>query len=303
MRFVRTGGWLRRGRFDRREADVSAAIAAGFDPVSASVVPSGESLLPVLFVLAVNGRLLVAVRETDPPITDRVLLAFAPWIAVGAALSALAGVLAVPPALVAAVRSPWVYVVAVTAAGTVWLLAANRDAERGDWSVPEVVGVSGVLVLAPIVGSVVALDHGTVSPVWGLFGFLFAGVLSLVVWSWLGERYPHVVARTGSIGLLVVYGHVLDGVTTVIGVDLLGLAEANAISRTILDVAAGLPVPDAFGVGWFFTLVKLLVALAVLRIVTDPLAHDPTRRRLLLAVVAAAGLGPGLHNVFLYFLL
>jgi uncharacterized membrane protein len=98
----------------------------------------------------------------------------------------------------------------------------------------------------------------------------------------------------------VLFGHGLDGVSTAIGVDILGFGERTPASRVILDIAAELPTADTLGVGWLFLVVKLGVAAAVVALFVELVEEDPRQGYLLLALVAALGLGPGVHNLLLY---
>nr|NIS28553.1 DUF63 domain-containing protein [Actinomycetota bacterium]NIU64024.1 DUF63 domain-containing protein [Actinomycetota bacterium]NIW25823.1 DUF63 domain-containing protein [Actinomycetota bacterium]NIX20692.1 DUF63 domain-containing protein [Actinomycetota bacterium] len=64
--------------------------------------------------------------------------------------------------------------------------------------------------------------------------------------------------------------------------------------------AGALPTAELLGVGWLFVAVKLGVAGAVVWLFADFVEDDPRQGYLLLAVVAAVGLGPGVHNLLLY---
>ena len=64
--------------------------------------------------------------------------------------------------------------------------------------------------------------------------------------------------------------------------------------------SAGLPAPAVLGDAWLFIIVKLLVAGAVVALFDEYVREDPTEGYPLLGLVAAVGLGPGVHNVVLF---
>jgi uncharacterized membrane protein len=199
--------------------------------------------------------------------------------------------------------APLVYLTAFVLGGAVWVVAADRLPADSGWTVDEVLAVSGVFCLAPITGATLSLSGREVHPFWPLVAFVVAVVATVALWRWLGRRTPPVTARTGALGVAVLFGHLLDGTTTLVGVDLLGFAEQTPLPLAILEFAGTLPTADLVGVGWLFLLVKLAVALGVVRIVGEGITERPAGEHLLLGLTAAAGLGPGLHNLFLYAIL
>jgi uncharacterized membrane protein len=116
----------------------------------------------------------------------------------------------------------------------------------------------------------------------------------------LGRVSPDAVAATGSSGLLVVFAHALDGVSTAVGVDFLRASERTPLSAAILEFAGTLPTADPLGVGWLFVIVKLALAAAIVHLFAGYVREDPGQAYLLLAVIAAVGLGPGTQNVLLF---
>jgi len=125
-----------------------------------------------------------------------------------------------------------------------------------------------------------------------------AAVATAVVWA--GVRRLDRGRATGLVGLLAVFGHALDGVSTAVGYDVLGFGEQTPLSRVLIEAGAALPAPAAVGDAWLFVLVKLLVAAAVVGLFDDYVREAPAEGYLLLGLVAAVGLGPGAHNVVLF---
>ena len=104
----------------------------------------------------------------------------------------------------------------------------------------------------------------------------------------------------GGVGALAVVAHALDGVSTAVGVDVLGFGERTPLSRVIIETAAALPTAEVLGAGWLFVVVKLAVACVVVVLLADLVEEDPREGSLLLGFVAAVGLGPGAHNLLLF---
>jgi uncharacterized membrane protein len=125
------------------------------------------------------------------------------------------------------------------------------------------------------------------------------GVAAAGTWLLLRRLSPAVTV-TGRLGILAVGAHALDGVSTAVGIDLLGFGERTPLSRLVIEFGASLPTAPAIGGAWLFVLVKLVVASVVVVALTETVREEPTTGRLLLGFVAAVGLGPGAHNVLLF---
>jgi len=264
------------------------------------LLPSGLVVPPVpyLIALAVAGGAVVALLSARrPPVTQRVVAAFAPWMVAGAALHALYQREAVPTVVAPLTSAPAVYVTTFALAGACWLALS-----RSDDAVPRRLATAGAV--AALVPSVLVLrtglTAGTFSPVVPLAALLVASVLAGGVYAAMARFRPVPVDRTGILGVLVVFGHLLDGVSTAVGVDLLGTGERSPLPRAIMDFAAELPTAPVIGDGWLFVLVKLGVAVVVVDLFGDFVEDDPLWGNAALGVVAAVGLGPGAHNLLLF---
>ena len=54
------------------------------------------------------------------------------------------------------------------------------------------------------------------------------------------------------------------------------------------------------GAGWFFVCVKIGLAIALVFLFVDYAKEKPLYARILLIVMIAIGIGPGMHNLILY---
>lgn len=271
------------------------------------VLPTGFALPPppyLVGLLAGVGVVGAGLYRQKPQVTDDVVLALAPWMVAGAVGYALYQLAAVPALVRPLFGSPAVYLTAGVGAGAVWLLAATDDWAPAGWglrSIPGALGVTGGLLAGTALGYAlqVGVARGGLQFVWPVVAVVVATVAAGLTWVSLWLVRP-AVGATGRAGGLVVFAHALDGISTAVGADVYGLGEQSPLSRALLDVAAALPTADLLGTGWLFVLVKLGLAAAVVVLLADGVRERPSEGYLLLAGVAAVGLGPGAHNVVLF---
>lgn len=256
------------------------------------VLPSGFALPPFPYLLAlVVGVIVVGglLYRRTPRVTQPVVLGLVPWILVGAGLHVLYQLGIPPDVLRPFLGTPAVYLSTFVVAGAIWLLAGDRA--------PTALAGTGSVAFLVVLG--LTLSTGPIAPAWPAVGLVVS--VGLAASTWVGlRRFRPVVAITGRVGGLVLFAHSLDGVSTAIGVDVLGFGERTPASRLVLEMAGRLPTADVIGTGWLFVLVKLAVASLVVWLFADYVREDPQRGYLLLALIAALGLGPGIHNLLLY---
>lgn len=270
------------------------------------LVHSASLLVGSLVVLA----LLLAMR---PPVNQRTVFAFVPWMVSGGILHVfyqlgqISGAHIYRPELAPLFAAPAVYLTTFVAMGAVWVVSTMRvPSNKLDRKVPRRLGIVGVGVTIPLVVLVFwqGLDTRVwpMEPVWPVVGLVVSLALTAVVYLAIGAWRTHVVARAKYVGGLVIFAHVFDGVTTAIGVDVLGAGERSTVPRAVLDFAADLPVADLLGTGWLFVLLKTLLASAIVVYFADDLRDHESQTNLLFAFVVALGLGPAVHNFFLFVL-
>ncbi|MFB6184657.1 MAG: DUF63 family protein [Haloarculaceae archaeon] len=267
---------------------------------SGMVIPELGYVLSLTVVTVVAAALLYTL---DPPVTARFVVALAPWMAAGGALHALYQIGAFPPAIAPLFGAPAVYVSTFDLLAIVWLPVAFVAQVRGEPAIlHRYVGAVGLGVVVVLFGVGVRQSTavGGPHPIWPALGVLLAGMIAAVAYFLLGLWRTEAVGRTGFAGGVVVLAHVLDGVTTAIGVDVLGTGERSPLPRLVMNVAAGLPTADVLGVGWLFVVVKLAVAVAIVVLLAAYVEDEPTEGYLLLALVAAVGLGPATNNLLLF---
>ncbi len=281
-----------------------ATVCSGvFGTAPLQLLPEGFGLPPVpyLLVLAV-GVVAVAAgfARRRPAVTDRHALAAVPWILTGAAAHVLFVLEAVPPVVRPLFGTPAVYVTVTMLAGAVWLVGMTRVADTAL--------LLGLVGLVPAVGTVAwVVAYGTslgnvapTLPAAGVIGGTAAGVVVVRSARLVGVDFVSNDGEPTRAVTLALAAHGIDGVTTAVGTDLLGFGERTPLSAAVLEFAASLPTADLLGAGWLFVLVKLAVASLAVAAIAPTVRESPSEGYGLLTLVAAVGLGPGLHNALLF---
>jgi len=265
---------------------------------SLPLVPAGTTLPPLAYLLGVvfaAPAVTVSFRRRSPAITGMHVLALAPWMALGAAAHVLFVVDGLPALLAPLGGSPTVYLTTATLAGGVWLTAsaAIADPKR----VPQALAAVGTLGFVAALVAVGAQGVPGAGARWAGLSVAIAVPFALVAWSVLAAVRP-AVASIRRVGQLVVFGHALDGISTAVGVTQLGFGERSPLSRIILEL--GVPSMPVLGEAWLFVLVKLAVSGGVVSLFAPTVREAPREGFLLVAFVAAVGLGPAVHNLLLF---
>lgn len=267
------------------------------------VLPTGFEIPPPIVlavVLAAATGVGYWLYRTGVAVTNRTILSFGPWIAVGSAAYVCYQIEVWPTSVAAFFGSPIVYLTTFAIAGAVWLVARHTDDQY------RVLAGAGFLALSIPVGLALGYgtNHGGLTLLWPLGGLVAGIVLTGVTWRALRRVRPDVTRTTGGVGMLAVLGHAIDATSTTVGVDVLGFGEQTPLSAAVMHAAAllqeALVGATPLGVGWLFVLVKLLLAAGVVTLLADLVREDPIEGRLLLGFVAAVGLGPGVHNLLLF---
>lgn len=134
------------------------------------------------------------------------------------------------------------------------------------------------------------------------------GATLVAALAWVGtERFaPEVNVATGYMGVLVVWGHTVDGIANVLSLDWaseLGLPSytpKHVVNSAIIEVTSAVQPPSVsavIGTAWPFLLVKIGAALFVVWVFNDEIFEEsPRYSMLLLVAILAVGLGPGTRD-------
>jgi len=263
------------------------------------VLPAGTTLPPLPYLLGVLGggiAVAVALSQRDLALETRTVFALTPWMVAGSGLYVLYQIGVAPGPAKPLFSSPTVYATTAVLAGAAWVFASRFEATNW-W----LAGIGSLAAAVPILVAVArALEAGTFSPAWSLFGVLVALAITVGLWRVLARYQPVTVARLGDAGAIAVLAHVLDGVSTAIGVDVLQFGEQTPLSALLLDIGAALPTAPYLGSGWLFLVVKAMLALGLVWLIADTVHEDPRLGNGLLLLITAVGLGPATHNLILF---
>ena len=302
-----------------RYLDTQAACAAAPEPVAypGYTLVSEVGYMITLLVCLIGVVFLLRRLRIG---TDREFFyALIPFVFFGGALRVVEDATDTPGAeglleypLNTLVISPIIYftVFAITLAAVVASVALDRRGIVEDYGRP-LFGL-GVAVLAVTLGFLVYLSvtqEAVVFYAQVLLVILVGATLAAGVTWWLVETYaPEVNAGTETIGFVVLWGHAVDGVANVIGLDWMtalgagpNLVPKHPVNRAIVDItAATLPesVLAVTGDAWPFLLVKLVAATFVIWVFDESVFEESPRYTILLLVaVLAVGLGPGTRDM------
>lgn len=255
------------------------------------VLPDGFAVPPLPSLLVATATVTVVLFRTRPAVEESTVLAFVPWMIAGAAAHVLNVIDAAPDAIDPLLGTPSVYVSTFVLAGLVWAVADDR-----------VLALAGALVALLVVTAVFAAGYGrgTLTLGWPVVVLVLSVGVAAGTWALFRRGLPGVAHTTGAAGTVVVFGHVLDGVSTAIGIDVLGVAERSPLPRAIMEFAGSLPTAEAIGVGWLFVLVKVALAVGIVWLMAEYVEDEPGEGYLLLGAIAAVGFGPGTHNLLLF---
>lgn len=257
-------------------------------------------------VVLFDGGLLImlglGVRRMDPSVSPSIIFALTSWVISAGGFYALEQANAFPPAVAPLFELPVVYVtVGVLLLGT-WLGALFVSTRvPSECDVGTVLGTAGAGLMGVVFlfGGYTGVVRNSLAIMWPGVIVLLAGIVTVAGWGGLLFFRPRVRA-TGRFGLLVVFAHALDAISTAIGIAVLGITERNPISAFIIHVTAGLPLLTLLGPAGGFVVVKLLLAGGVVLAFSPSFREDRVTGALLFEGVAAAGLAPGIHNIVLF---
>jgi uncharacterized membrane protein len=297
------------------DAAADAVVASpGYTTVStvSYVVVLLIALVGVLFLLQ---RLEIGEEK-------RFFFALFPFVLLGGALRTIedAGVAAlgaggehlIPDPWTALFISPFIYVT-VFLVTLACVLLAYALADRGiaeDYAKP--LFAMGTVAVAASIGYLaylaISVEFVTFRVSILALTLVVATASTAVTWLLIGRFAPSVNDGTGYIGLVVIWGHAIDGTANVIGLDWMPalVGAPNLVPKHVLNAAiirwTGRLLPESVlavtGDAWPFLPVKLAAATFVVWVFNDEMFEESPRYTVLLMVtVLAVGLGPGTRDV------
>lgn len=228
---------------------------------------------------------------------------------------------AVPPGVDPAVSfplntliiSPLIYftlffVVLASLLVSIWL---DREEIVDHYAYPLVgIGTIALLVVLAYLGWLaVTTEYVRLFPQITIVTLVGATLITGLVWVGIERYAPSINAGTETMGAVVLWGHIVDGVANVVGIDwefvLTGGAVPNLVpkhpvNRALIGFGERFPegLTDVIGTAWPFLVVKIIAAVIVLYIFDERIFEESPRYAILLLVaILAVGLGPGTRDM------
>ncbi|SEO72740.1 Uncharacterized membrane protein [Halogranum amylolyticum] len=298
----------------------SSACAAAPEPVAyPGYTLVSEVGYIVVLLLALIG-IVFLLRRLDIGTDREFFFALFPFMLFGGALRVVEDANDAPGAetlitypLNTLVISPVIYVTvfAITLGAVVASVALDRNGVIDDYA--KLLFAFGTVALLATLGYLVALaatgSKGVTFYPQVVTVILLGATLSAAATWWLIERFaPEINRGTGRIGFVIIWGHAVDGVANVIGLDFMtalgagrNLVPKHPVNQAIVDFTAATLPPSILAVtgdAWPFLLVKLLAATFVVWVFEEEIFEEsPRYTMLLLIAILAVGLGPGTRDM------
>ncbi|TKX82083.1 DUF63 family protein [Halorubrum sp. SD626R] len=298
-----------------------AAIGAG-EVVASPGYTTVSTVSYVVVLLAMLVGVVFLLRRLEIGEELRFFFALFPFMLLGGALRTVedSGVAAlragveplIPFPASALLISPFIY---FTAFGftLACVLAAYGLANRGivdDYARP--LFAMGAVALAASVGYLsylaAATDYVEFYPQVPALTLVVACVATAITWKLATAYEPTIRQGTGVAGIVIIWGHAVDGAANVIGLDWMPAltGTANLVPKHVVNALivnwTGRLLPDSVvavtGDAWPFLLVKLVAASFVVWVFNGEMFEESPRYTLMLLItVLAVGLGPGTRDM------
>ncbi|MES3516487.1 MAG: DUF63 family protein [Natronomonas sp.] len=308
------------GITERLHSGAACGSAEGIVVTPGYTTVSTVSYAVVLIFMLIGVLLLL--RRLGVEMNPRFYFALFPFMFLGGALRVVedvnatlideTGELAIAFPEVALIISPFIYFVmfVVTLAALVVAIGLEKRGIVGAYH-PTLAGfgtVGVVGVVGWLLWMAVSSDAVGFFPMVTLITLGGATGITAVYW-WASERYAPVINEgTGAMGILVVWGHAVDGVANVLSLDwaaALGLpvryGPKHVVNEATIVVTQAVQPPwlsAMIGTVWPFLFIKVGAAIAVVWVFDRQIFEDsPYYGYLLFIAILAVGLGPGTRDM------
>jgi uncharacterized membrane protein len=307
----------------------SADVAAGMGPVAEPgyTIYSEIGYAAILLVMLVGVTLLL--RRLDITRYRALFFALFPFVPLGGALRVLEDANNVLPPEASAFAldypantlfiSPIIYFTMffLTLAALLVALWVHREGYADSYELP--LAAMGTALLVVTLGAIGALAFTTdmtspprlqFYPIITVLTLTIATVATGGVWALIETFAPEVNDGTRYLGLAIIWGQAVDGVSNVIGLDWYDelvpvatgdLQPKHPVNKFVQDVT-GQYLPESItaitGDAWTFLLVKLVAAVFVVWVFDEQVMEESPRFSfMLLLAILAVGLGPGTRDM------
>ena len=302
-------------------AACQAARSAG-EVVAAPGYTTFSTVSYVVILLAMLIGVVFLLRRLDIATELRFFYAVFPFMLFGGAMRTVedAGVAAtaagveplIPFPASAVLISPFIYftVFRFTLACVLAAFGLERRGVVDDYARPLFAsGAAGLALAVGYLGYLAATTgYVTFYPQVLVPTLVIATVATAGTWALATRQIPTIRQGTGAAGIVIIWGHAIDGVANVIGLNWMpaltgtaNLVPKHVVNALIVDWTGRL-LPESIvsvtGDAWPFLLVKLAAATFVVWVFNGEMFEESPRYTLLLLItVLAVGLGPGTRDM------
>ncbi len=314
---------VRSGGTTERLYNANACTSAMADGIVAEPGYTAISTISyaVVLVFMLIGVLLL-LRTLDVTMSPRLYFALFPFMLLGGALRVVEDVNAqflreglgmlVPFPAVALIISPFIYFVMFFFT-LVALLVAIGYANRFHFEdfEPLLAGIGTIAVFITVgVLFYISASYDAVGfhPLVAVITLGLATLITGVVWVGTERVAPVINEGTGTMGILVIWGHSVDGVANVVSLDwtaALGVpvtyGSKHVINEATVQFTSAIQpmwLSETIGTAWPFILIKVAAAIIVVWVFDAQIFDEsPRYAYLLLIAILAVGLGPGTRDM------
>ncbi len=179
-----------------------------------------------------------------------------------------------------------------------------------------------VLTVGYLFGLTLTTDYVTFHPVISVVVLIGATAVTWLVWTGIEEFAPGINRGTGTLGLVVIWAHMVDAVANVVGIDwgaelglpygdlrpkhpvneaMIGVGEwFSIVVGDILGAVGieGIDIAHYVGTVWPFLLLKIAAVVVILSLFDERVMEESPRYAVVfLLTVIAVGLGPGTRDM------
>lgn len=176
--------------------------------------------------------------------------------------------------------TPGIYVLTFLLLVWTWVLAKYSSQDHEEFCRKTLYAGLGLSALALLISSNVLLRAQNTAA----FVLIFA--MAIAVWFGFKVLWNARGLKTGFQEQAMVFGQVLDGSATFVGVQFMGYSEQHILGNAIFDL---------FGGPWAFLVVKILFALLVVELVRRENVEGQEKTYIML-LIAILGFGPGMRD-------
>jgi len=253
-----------------------------------------DGIVAFVIISTVFMSLLAAFEARQIPITPSLLLALLPWFGLVGSLYAFEEAVTGFPAATLFIRTPTAYVTVGVLVLAVWLVV-DRTLPGRENVMTAALGILCLLTIGTAVAVHVAPHQAGILR-WNAIAIALAVVLTGAIGIMQNQISPSV--GSGWLGTTVIFAHILDAMTTAIGLEVFGAIERNPISAAIISAGDAIfrGVPGVV----LFLGIKIAVALLVVQFVFGSDSELDAETAGFLVVTAGVGFAPAVHNLVLF---